>query len=351
MPPIKVLVVDDSAFMRLSLSRRLATDSGLDVVGTAIDGYDALEKVAALRPDVVTMDVEMPGLDGLGALAQIMAEHPVPVIMVSSLTSEGTETTVRALTLGAVDFIAKPTRLSGNEQLINDLAVKIRQAAGIRVRRQTGPGARRAANVTEKAILRPMLASDTVLAIGSSTGGPGALRQLMTDLSGNLNAAILIVQHMPPGFTRSLADRLNDFSAWTVKEAAAGDRLMVGQALVAPGGLHMTVNARGEIGLNSDPPVNNVRPAVDVMMKSVVEAFGRRVNGVILTGMGHDGTDGALLIKNAGGQVIVEAEATCAVYGMPRSVVEAGAADIIAPLPEIAGQILQALTKGSKSGR
>lgn len=345
MQPVKVLIVDDSAFMRLMLSRRLAAEPGLEVVGVASDGREAVAQARALKPDVITMDVEMPGLDGLGALAQIMAERPTPVIMVSSLTTEGAEVTVRALTLGAVDFVTKPSQIANMQQVVADLAVKIRQAAGARVRRVTlssTPSPER----REKMAVRPLTSSDVILAIGSSTGGPGALRQLMTDLAADLNAAAVIVQHMPPGFTRSLAERLNEASVWSVKEASAGDRLLCGQALLAPGGYHLVFNRSGEVVLNQDPPVNNVRPAVDVMMRSVVETFKNKVIGVVLTGMGRDGTDGALLIRQAGGRIIAEAESTCAVYGMPRSVVEAGAADYVAPLPEIAGVIRRILKEG-----
>ena len=180
-------------------------------------------------------------------------------------------------------------------------------------------------------MLRGIMRSDRLIAIGSSTGGPGALRQLMGALPGTLDAAVVIVQHMPPGFTRSLAERLNEESAWVVKEAADGDRLLCGQALLAPGGHHLVFDRRGVASLTLDPPVNNVRPAVDVTTYSVVDTFGPKVLGVVLTGMGHDGTRGAQQIKKMGGQVIAEDESTCAVYGMPRSVVEAGAADHVVP--------------------
>jgi two-component system, chemotaxis family, protein-glutamate methylesterase/glutaminase len=346
--PVRILIVDDSAFMRLTLSKRLAAEAGFEVVGTARDGREGLDQARALRPDVITMDVEMPGMSGLDTLGQIMAELPTPVIMVSSLTKEGTEVTVQALTLGAVDFIAKPSQISGMQDVVQDLANKIRQAAGLRVRRAPQGIARPGSVRPGKALVRPLVANDIVLAIGSSTGGPGALRQLMGDLVGSLDAAAVIVQHMPVGFTKSLAERLDEVSAWRIKEAGMGDKLAVGQALIAPGGFHMVVNRRGEITLNSDPPVNNVRPAVDVMMRSVVEAFGKRVLGVILTGMGRDGTEGARLIKQAGGQVIAEAESTCAVYGMPRSAVEAGVVDQVAPLPEIP-RLIERMLKGNKS--
>jgi two-component system, chemotaxis family, protein-glutamate methylesterase/glutaminase len=345
MSPIKILVVDDSAFMRLTLARRLAAEPGFQIVGNASNGLEALAQVRALRPDVVTMDVEMPGLDGLGALAQIMAEQPTPVIMASSLTSQGTETTVRALTLGAVDFVTKPSQIGNIQPMVSELAVKIRQAASAHVRRVAAPTKAPSGQRTKMPV-RPLTPADTILAIGASTGGPGTLRQLMTDLPTDIAASAVIVQHMPPGFTRSLAERLNEVSAWSVKEAAAGDRMMSGQALLAPGGFHLVLGRAGEAVLTQDPPVNNVRPAVDVMMRSAVELYKGRILGVVLTGMGRDGADGAILIRQAGGRGIAEAESTCAVYGMPRSVVEAGAADYVAPLPEIAMLIRRILKEG-----
>ena len=361
--PIRVLVVDDSAFMRLTLSRRLVADGDIEIVGTAPDGVEALEQVRNLKPDVVTMDVEMPRLSGLEVLAQLMAEQPTPVIMVSNLTAQGAETTARALTLGAVDCVAKPAMIAGTQAMITELASKIRQAAGARLRRTSMSSARdttngltaasRGSNQREKPSLRPFATSDPLLAIGSSTGGPGALRQLLVDLSAEVSAPAVIVQHMPPGFTRSLADNLNAVSAWYVKEAAQNDRLLCGQALLAPGGYHMTFNRKGEASFNQDPPVNNVRPAVDVTILSLAEHFGRRMLGVILTGMGHDGREGALAIRRAGGIVIAEAESSCAVYGMPRSVVEAGAANYVAPLPELPDLIVRVLREISSmpSGR
>ena len=343
MGPIRILVVDDSAFLRLTLSRRLALQPDFEVVGAARDGSEAISQVQKLSPDVVTMDVEMPGMDGLEALTRIMALRPTPVIMVSSLTQEGTETTVRALTRGAVDFIAKPSRTSGMQEMVEALAGKIRHAAQARVQRAPILTAPAAGARPAKAMLRPLLSGDLVIAVGSSTGGPGALRHLMRALPATLDAAVVLVQHMPPGFTRSLADRLDEESAWSVKEASSGDRLLVGQALLAPGDYHLIVERDGRVMLTQAPPENNVRPAVDVTFRSLAAAYGSRVLGVILTGMGRDGTEGARLIRQAGGQVIVEDESTCAVFGMPRSAIEAGVASHVAPLPHISGLIHQLL--------
>jgi two-component system chemotaxis response regulator CheB len=371
--PIRILIADDSAFLRLMYTRRLGADPDLAVIGAARDGNEAVELAAALQPDVITLDVEMPGRDGLSALSQIMAQRPTPVIMVSSLTSEGAETTVAALTLGAVDFVAKPTQISGNQGMIGELITKIKLAANVRPGRpvhqaqwaehmpdgggsprqplpsrrlETGLGAlREPANGRlpapgssgGKSASRPLGNRDPIIMIGSSTGGPAALRQLMAALPADLNAAGVIVQHMPAGFTASLARRLDEGSAWHVSEAVAGDRLMRNRFLIAPGGYHLVFDRDASARLTQTPPVHAVRPAVDVTLRSLAELYADRVCAVILTGMGRDGTEAALLVRQRGGRVVVEAESTCAVYGMPRSVVEANAADHVLPLPEIAG--------------
>jgi two-component system, chemotaxis family, protein-glutamate methylesterase/glutaminase len=340
---IRVLVVDDSAFMRLSISRGLNEMPGISVVGTARDGLDALEQIQLLEPDVVTLDVEMPRLDGLGTLRRIMAERPCPVIMLSSLTTEGAQETVQALMLGAVDFVAKPTNRANVTAVLDDAADKIRRAVHARVRRPLAPALARplAAGQSPKPT-RGLLRQDRIVVIGSSTGGPRALNALIPGLPAGLPAAVLAVQHMPPGFTGSLAERLDGQAALKVKEAVTGDRPEVGRVLLAPGGYHMTLDENGAVALNQNPPVHGVRPSIDVTLASVVRAFGPAVIGVILTGMGNDGTNGCALVHNAGGWVIAEAESTCVVYGMPRSVVEAGLADEVAPLPEIARAIVQA---------
>lgn len=340
---IRVLVVDDSAFMRHTITRHLTDDDSIEVVGTAKDGVDALAKVQELRPDVVTLDVEMPRLDGLATLRRMMAEHPVPVVMLSSATQEGAATTIQALELGAVDFVPKPSGSVSVDlyKVKEQLLAAIHRASVSRVAPPRLPrplprrnGHRPPASAT---------AFEKVVVIGCSTGGPRALHQVMPALPADIPAAILIVQHMPPGFTHSLAERLNDQCHVRVKEAQAGDALAPGLALLAPGDYHMTVDAQGRIRTNRGPAVHGVRPSVDVTMQSVVKAYGERTIGVILTGMGTDGSLGAALIHEAGGRVIAEAEATCVVYGMPRAVVEAGAADRVVPLHKVARAILEAL--------
>ena len=355
--PIRVLIVDDSAFMRFTISKYLNEAEDITVVGSARDGEEALDLIPKLKPDVVTLDVEMPRMDGLSCLREIMSRFPLPVVMLSSLTKEGAWETVQALTIGAVDFVTKPETKANMAAVVEDILTKVRRAAKAKVKPLRS---RAAVGTTEPAILkpkletaelgkgitkhtRPMEKGDKVLIIGSSTGGPRALNTVVPDIPAELPAAVLIVQHMPVGFTRSLAERLNSASKLYVKEAAPGDELMVGCALVAPGGFHMVLDEENRIALNQSPPVHGVRPSVDVTMTSVVQKFGAATIGVVLTGMGSDGTNGSLLIHSAGGWIIAEAESTSVVWGMPRSVFEAGAANEVLPLLEIAAAIQRAI--------
>lgn len=341
--PIRVLIVDDSVFLRHSLTRRLTADPDVIVVGHAVDGLDALEKIPALRPDVVVLDVEMPRMDGLTALQRIMVECPTPVVMLSALTQQGARATIQALIRGAVDFVPKPAASTDLGAVIAELTAKIKIAAGTRV----------AVSPVEERSRPPQLAprqfrrSDAVIVIGASTGGPRALRQVLADLPADLPAALAVVQHMPIGFTHSLAQRLNEGSALTVREAGTGDRLARGLVLLAPGDFHLKFESDGRVILNQEPRRNHLRPAVDVTMESAAEHYGPAVIGVVLTGMGTDGKDGAGQIKAAGGKVIVEDESTCVVYGMPRSVAEAGLADRIVPLPRIGATLVELVDKWS----
>jgi two-component system chemotaxis response regulator CheB len=335
--PVRVLVVDDSAFMRYTITQHLLKFPNIQVVGTGRDGQEALELIPKLQPDVVTLDVEMPRLDGLSTLKEIMADYPRPVIMLSSLTSEGALETIQALTLGAVDFVAKPSNKANINAVMDDVAQKILRAAQARVWKvprntaATLPIKMEVKSTSSKGI-KAFKTGDPLLIIGASTGGPRALNNLVPFLPGNLPAAVLIIQHMPAGFTHSLADRLDHISPLKVKEAEPGDRLEIGKILLAPGGFHMTVDKDGVIALNQNPTVHGVRPAIDVTVTSTVPAFGKNTLNVILTGMGNDGTTGAVLVHQAGGKVFAEDESTCVVYGMPRSVVEAGVADQVQPL-------------------
>jgi len=340
---LRVMVVDDSAFMRFSLIQQLNEDPELQVVGSASNGREALRLIPQLQPDVITLDVEMPHLDGLSTLSEIMKNFPRPVVMVSSLTREGASETIQALMFGAVDFVAKPENSLDIRITMAEIIAKIKQAAKARIKKQATPlpagsAALKPSSSGNKS-LRPYSRQTPVILIGSSTGGPGALSEIIPALPSDLPSPVVIVQHMPAGFTRSLSERLNSISALHVKEAEPGDALMVGQILVAPGGFHMTLDDEQRVALNQKPAVHGVRPAVDVTLNSLNKHFGRNMIGVILTGMGSDGTLGMSILHSAGGYVIAEDESTCVVWGMPRSVVEAGAADVILPRPQIAKAI------------
>jgi two-component system, chemotaxis family, protein-glutamate methylesterase/glutaminase len=350
--PIRVLVVDDSAFERYAIAKHLEADPDITVVGSARDGLDALTKIQSLMPDVITLDIEMPRMDGLAALKHIMAECPTPVIMLSSLTQPGTHTTIQALMLGAVDFVPKPSTSISIYNVLKDLSAKIKMVVGTKRSveriRATPPIAEPTASLhSGKTGLSPFQKGDPVIVIGTSTGGPRALQQVLADLPANLPAAVLIVQHMPPGFTRSLAQRLNEHSPLTVQEAQDGDRLARGLALLAPGDFHLRFKGDRQVTLDQSPRRQHVRPAVDVTMESACEYRHAAVIGVVLTGMGADGTAGAACIKAAGGRIIAEDETTSLIYGMPRSIIEAGLADRIVPLPKVASTLVELVSYGS----
>lgn len=338
--PIRVVVVDDSATARAVLVRQLAADPGITVVGRATDGIEALERVAALRPDVVTLDIEMPRLDGLQTLERLMRETPTPVVMVSSLTRKGATATMRALELGAVDFIEKPTR-GGTvaPQAVAALCEKVRAAAAARVRRPPATPRTAAAAPVGAAVHGGWLRR--VVVIGASTGGPQALRAVLTALPENLGVPVVVVQHMPAGFTGLLAERLNALGPLPVNEAHAGSMLQDGRVLLAPGGLHLVFDAQGVAHMDDGPTECGVRPSVNVTLESVAALRAWSPLAVVLTGMGVDGTRGAGLIRAAGGEVIAEAASTAIIYGMPRSVAEAGYADEVRPLHEIADAIVR----------
>ena len=344
--PVRVLVVDDSAYIRFTLTKYLNEASGFVVVGAARDGRDALDMIPKVKPDVVTLDVEMPRLDGLSTLREIMAVCPMPVVMLSSLTAEGARETVQALTLGAVDFVLKPPAKANVAMVMNEVIAKVRAAATAKVMPPIAPRQFHqptpAVYVSSKPT-RALRRGDKVVVVGASTGGPRALNTVVAALAPRLEAAFLIVQHMPVGFTRSLAERLDHISPLAIKEAEPGDAIEVGRGLLAPGGFHMMVNDHDRIELNQNPTVHGVRPAIDVTMASVAARYKEASVGVVLTGMGRDGTNGSVLIHAAGGRVIAEDEETCVVWGMPRSVAEAGVANTIAKLPDVAGEIEKAV--------
>ncbi|NTW58624.1 MAG: chemotaxis response regulator protein-glutamate methylesterase [Nitrospirae bacterium] len=347
---VKVLIVDDSAFMRNALTSMLSSDPEIKVIGTARDGMEAVEKVALLKPDVVTMDVEMPRLDGLAALRLIMEQHPVPVIMVSSLTAEGAKETLDALDAGAVDFIPKNlSELSINIVKIKELLLdKVKQIAkkGVALRKRKPAGAATvhyALPATRSTGERRV----GILAIGSSTGGPRALQEIIPLLPKEFPVPIVISQHMPQNFTGPFAERLNQLSRVAVKEAAAGDQLKPGLALIAPGGWHMRIERKRSLetvvtlGESRDDLI--YRPSVDELMLSVSECFPGRALGVILTGMGNDGVRGMTALKKSGGRIFAQNEESCVVYGMPKAVVDAGIADKVLAIEEMAGEIINAV--------
>ena len=351
--PIKVMIVDDSAFTRFAIAQQLNEHPEIIVVGTASNGKEALRLIPTLQPDVITLDVEMPHMDGLTTLRQIMVDYPRPVIMFSSLTQQGATETIQALMLGAIDFIPKPANRMDIREVMKEMAAKIVQAAKANMKclprqslvRETW----QQPNVSDKK-LHVYPKKTPVILIGSSTGGPGALSEIIPALPSDFPSPVLIVQHMPSGFTRSLSERLNSTSQLLVKEAEPGEPLMIGQVLVAPGGFHMTIDENEQIAVNQKPAVHGVRPAVDVTLTSLVQRFGKNVIAVILTGMGTDGTHGASLLHNEGGYVIAEDESTCVVWGMPRSVVEADAADAVIPRARIVSAMEEQIRKPKARG-
>lgn len=339
--PVRVLVVDDSAFMRKILSDILSGD-GLEVVGTARDGQDALRKLETLKPDVITLDVEMPRMGGLAALEAIMACCPVPVVMVSSKTAKGAETTLQALAAGAVDFVQKPSGAISldMDRVAGELRLKVLEASRARPRisssRTAPPPAAERPRVTESPRREPRRFD--LLVIAASTGGPKALQEIIPLLSGRFPVPIAIVQHMPEGFTASLAQRLDGLSPLTVVEATEGLTLRPGLVVIAPGGRHLSLARReGNLvcRLSDGPPLRSVRPSADILFLSAADVVGPSVLGLILTGMGRDGTDGATALKAKGAYIVAEAAETCVVYGMPRSAVEAGVVDEQRPLGSI----------------
>jgi two-component system chemotaxis response regulator CheB len=339
---VRALVVDDSALMRKLVSEIL-TSGGIEVAGTARDGQEALEKVKSLAPDVLTLDIEMPKMNGVEFLKALMAEKPLPVVMLSSLTEAGAEITMQCLALGAVECLQKP---SGSisvdiEKIGAEIVSKVLTASKARIQRWSAPVPRAVAgpSVRPAGSARAMLGSFPVVVIASSTGGPAALGQVVPLLPPDLHAAVVVVQHLPVGFTRSLSTRLDMLSGLSVREAVEGDHLQPGVALIAPAGRHLAFDSNGKIALNDEPSLWGVRPAADIMMRSASERFGSRVVGAVLTGMGRDGALGAKAVRQHGGWCVAQDEATCVVYGMPRAADEAGGIDQILPLANIAEAI------------
>lgn len=408
--PIRVLVVDDSALMRTVISR-LLREAGMEVVATARNGEDALAKAKKYHPDVITLDIEMPGMDGLTVLKRLLPEMPIPVVMVSSLTQENAPATIEALSLGAVDVVGKPggSVVLDLREVEEELVRKVRVAAGARLRplrprpepREGGSGMPAAAQAPGKApdaapsspppAASPLTApspaapparvrerrplrnaaiaatetaaagtadappaaehrreekrSSSIVVVAVSTGGPGALAEMIPELPADLPAPVVVVQHMPPGFTASLAGRLDRMSALRVAEAVEGLIPQPGEVWVARGGLHLVFDDEGRMRFSDAPPHLNVRPAADLTLESAAAVWGAGVVAVVMTGMGMDGTRGASRVRKAGGCVIAQDEETSVVYGMPRAVTELGIAHRVCPLPELAAAISEALAE------
>lgn len=350
---IRVLVVDDSALIRKIITEVLNSDKEIEVVDTAKNGLEALQKIKILHPSVITMDIEMPVMDGLTCLKEIMKEEYIPIVMLSALSEQGAEVTIKALEYGAVDFIAKPTNLLKvtDNQKIKEIIEKVKAAAG--------------AEKSKKPLIESVKWIDNkkynisegneyirhLIAIGSSTGGPKALQNVVTLLPEDISAAFLIVQHMPAGFTKSFAERLNNLSAVTVKEAEDGDVIRRGYVYIAPGDNHMLVEKKANgirIKLSHDPPEDGHRPSVNTMMNSLSDTGLNNIVAVIMTGMGRDGSEGIRKLKKENNAyIIAQDEKSCVVYGMPKAAVQTGVVDAVVPLDEIASEIMK-IVRGQK---
>jgi two-component system chemotaxis response regulator CheB len=345
--PIRVMTVDDSVVVRLMVAEALRGEPDFELAGFAQNGQIALDKLDSIRPDVIVLDVEMPVLDGLATLAQLRKiDRRLPVVMFSTLTSRGASATVEALTLGAGDYVQKPSAASRDESLEvlrRELLPKLRALGG---RRRDGDAPLAGAPPLPSPRSLPLSTSRSgpvdVVVLGISTGGPNALADMLPGLPGDLAAPVLVVQHMPPLFTAMLAKRLDALTPLTVREAQGGEHPRAGEVWIAPGGRHMVVE-RGPQGpvlvLNDDPQVNSCRPAVDPLFSSAVKTYGGKVLAVVMTGMGKDGLNGCRDVHQAQGQVVVQDEDSCVVWGMPRFVTEAGIAHAIVPLERIAAEI------------
>lgn len=340
MNKIKVLIVDDSAVVRKIFSEELSKYSDIQVIGVAPDPFVARDKIVTLKPDVITLDIEMPRMDGLTFLRKLMKYYPLPTIIVSSLTQQGGKLTLEAMDIGAVDVIAKPGSSYSVGDMSAQLADKIRAASRAKlIKKEISPEE----SVAAEPIRALAQTSNKVIAIGSSTGGTEALKKILTKMPPN-SPGIVIVQHMPANFTTAFAARLNDLSQITVKEAEDNDSVTPGTALLAPGNFHMILRrsgARYYVEVKTGPMVHHQRPAVDVLFKSTAKYAGANAIGVILTGMGSDGAEGLLEMKNAGATTIAQDEKTCVVFGMPKEAIKLGAADKVASIEQIASEIIK----------
>lgn len=348
---IRVLIVDDSAVVRRLLSEALSQEDSIEVVGTAADPYAARDKIAELRPDVLTLDIEMPRMDGLTFLEKLMVHFPLPVIIVSSLTTKGSELSMRALALGAVEVVPKPGSQFSVPDVRRDLARAIRSAALARFPKARVSNSSLGGRPAKPAAGAALSTTSKFLAIGSSTGGPRALEVVLGKLGAN-GPGTVIVQHMPEGFTRAFAERLNGLFPMQVREAQDGELIVTGTVLIAPGRHHLFVQRSGAgyvARLREAPPVNHHRPSVDVLFHSVAKAAGANAVGVILTGMGRDGAEGLLAMRNAGAYTVAQDEQSSVVYGMPREAAALGAAVDVVPIEDVASAVLSHLNQVNRT--
>jgi two-component system chemotaxis response regulator CheB len=347
---VRVLIVDDSALMRQLLTDFLTSDPEIEVVGTAADPYIAREKIKSLNPDVLTLDVEMPRMDGLTFLENLMRLRPMPVVMVSSLTAKGAEITLQALELGAIDFVTKPKIDIANtfKDYADDLIAKLKAAARVRTSARMAP--RVPAPVVPTLSVRHLRTTEKIIAIGASTGGTEAIKMVLERMPADA-PAILITQHIPPAFSKAFADRMNRYSAMSVCEAQDGQLVIPGHVYIAPGERHLTLvrdGARYVCRLSDAPPENRHRPSVDLMFRSIAKSAGANAVGALLTGMGDDGARGLLAMREAGARTVVQDEQSSVVWGMPGSAARIGAAQKIVPIADVAEQLLK-MTGGEEA--
>ncbi len=349
MKKVRVLIIDDSALVRQLVQAGLDADPGIEVVGTAPDPFIARDRIIELQPDVLTLDVEMPRMDGVEFLNRLMPQYPIPVVMLSSLTQKGKQITLEALEAGAVDFVAKPSGDQGRKlaEVFVELRTKIKLAATANVshwkERRSAPPLPRARDLKES--------TDKVIALGASTGGTEAIRRILPCFPVS-SPGFVIVQHMPPGFTQMFAERLNQVCPMEVREAKTGDRILPGRVLIAPGGMQMRVKRSGgiyEVECKPGDKVSGHCPSVDVLMQSVAQDVGANALGIMLTGMGSDGAEGMLAMRKKGARTVAQDEATCVVFGMPKVAYEKGGAERLVPLDSIPGSILGHLAVADSS--
>ena len=356
MAKTRVVVVDDSALVRSLLAEIINRQTDMECIGSASDPFAAREMIRNLDPDVITLDVEMPRMDGIDFLSKLMRLRPMPVVMVSTLTERGAEVTLKALELGAVDFVAKPKIgvADGLKQLADEITDKIRIASKARVAKLHAPAAPAAGGAPAPAAARPVaaigrLSTEKLIFIGASTGGTEATKEVLMNLPPD-SPAVVITQHMPPGFTRSYANRLDGLCKIRVKEAVDGERILPGHAYIAPGGFHLSVERSGAnyvARVTDGEPVNRHKPSVEVLFESAARVVGQNALGIMLTGMGGDGAKAMRTMKDAGSYNVCQDEASCVVFGMPREAIAAGAAHEVLPLAKIAEHVIERLRSTS----